>query len=304
MFDFPVGDNGPGMNAYRSTSLFQPHRTRQAIRDAHAKKIQPLMGIYLAVSSIPVARLVAPLGFDTVWIDWEHSSCNVETMTTMVHEIMFMSEGRTIPFVRIPGHDHASIGYALDAGASIIAPQVDTVEQARHIISAAKFGSKNKGTRSAPPFRLIPNLTDLPHDIEKSLHENLNDQAAIMIQVETIEGINNLDAILTACPEIDAVWLGTLDCRISMNLPANFGAGNEPEWVQAQAKYIETMKKHDKPKAGFALGPPQAVTAMGEGKSFLIVAADAVAIIGLTRDLATARDLFPARGAKDQYGEL
>jgi len=225
MFDFPVGEHSPGMDAYRSTSLFQPHRTRQAIRDAHARKVQPLMGMYLAVSSIPVGRLVAPLVFDAVWIDWKHSLCNVETMTTIVHEIMFMSEGRTIPFVRIPGHDHASIGYALDAGASTIAPQVDTVEQARHIISAGKFGSRKRGTRSPPPFRPLPGITDLPYDSDKTLYENLNDQSTIVIQVETPEGINNLDDILTACPKINAVWLGTLVCHVSMDLPANFGVG-------------------------------------------------------------------------------
>lgn len=72
-----------GMVAYRATSLFQSHRTRQALRDAHEGKIPPLMGLYLGLSSIPTARFIAPLGFDAVWVDWEHSSCNVETMTTV-----------------------------------------------------------------------------------------------------------------------------------------------------------------------------------------------------------------------------
>jgi 4-hydroxy-2-oxoheptanedioate aldolase len=97
-----------GMQAYRAPSLFQPHRARQALRDAHDGKIRPLAGLYLGLSSLPTARFVAPMGFDVVWVDWEHSSCNVETMTNMVHELMFMSEGRTIPFVRVPGHDHAA----------------------------------------------------------------------------------------------------------------------------------------------------------------------------------------------------
>lgn len=67
---------------------------------------------------------------------------------------------------------------------------------------------------------------------------NLNDQAVIMIQTETLEGINNLDAILTEVPDIDVVWLGSwfgsLDCRINMNLPANFGQGGEPKWLAAR----------------------------------------------------------------------
>lgn len=74
---------GNGMAAYRATSLFQPHHTREAIRDAHEGKIAPLLGLYLALSSVPTARFVAPLGFDAIWVDWEHSSCGVETMTTV-----------------------------------------------------------------------------------------------------------------------------------------------------------------------------------------------------------------------------
>lgn len=97
-----------GLRAYRAPSLFQPHRARQALKDAYEGKIKPLSGLYLGLSSVALARYVAPMGFDVVWVDWEHTSCNVETMTTMVHEIMFMSEGRTIPFVRVPGHDHAA----------------------------------------------------------------------------------------------------------------------------------------------------------------------------------------------------
>lgn len=282
------------MVAYRASSLFQPHRARQALIDAHEGRIPPLIGLYLGLSTVPTARFIAPFGFDAVWVDWEHSSCGVETMTTMVHEIMFMSEGKSIPFVRVPGHDHAAIGYALDAGASIVVPQVDTVAQAKHVVSAAKFGTKQNGSRSAPPFRLIPGLTDIPLDASKSIHENLNNQAAIMIQIESLEGIQNLDAILTEVPDIDAVWLGTLDARVSMNLPGNGGMGGaEPEWTNAVAQFQDVMKKHNKPSAGFAFGPTMAQ--MGQDKSFIVVAADVMALGGMGQGLVEAKNVFPAR---------
>ncbi|KAI9713182.1 MAG: hypothetical protein M1820_001167 [Bogoriella megaspora] len=302
---FQRSGDGVGMAKYAAPSLFQPHRARQAIRDAHAGKIQPLMGMYFGLSCPPLARFTAPMGFDAAWIDWEHSSCNVETMTQMVHETMFMSGGRTIPFVRVPGHDHAAIGYALDAGASLVIPQVETVEQCKHVLSAAKFGTNQNGTRSAPPFRLIPGLTDGLVDPKRDLHQNLNDQAAIMIQIETLAGIHNLDAILTECPDVDIVWIGTLDARVSMNMPANGGfGGSEPEWLEALKIYDETLKKHNKPRAGFAMGPPDIMKMLGAGNSFIMCAADVVQLLQLGSSLSLAREVFPAEKKGEAIADL
>ncbi|KAK4220867.1 Pyruvate/Phosphoenolpyruvate kinase-like domain-containing protein [Podospora fimiseda] len=116
-------------------------------------------------------RFSASLGFDAVWIDWEHCSCNTETMTDMVHTAMFVTQGHTIPWIRVPGHDHAAIGFALDAGASIVIPQVDTIEQAKHVVLAAKFGTKQNGTRSSPPFRLLPGISHQSADGVRRLAE-------------------------------------------------------------------------------------------------------------------------------------
>jgi hypothetical protein len=52
------------------------------------------------------------------------------------------------------------------------------------------------------------------------------------------------------------VWLGTLDARVSMNLPVlSAKNGNEPEWVEAEALLEATLKKHNKPRASSAFEP-------------------------------------------------
>lgn len=205
----------------------------------------------------------------------------------------------------MPGHDHAAIGYALDAGASIVCPQVETVEQAKHIVSSAKFGIKNaNGSRSAPPFRYIPFLTDTAAFPEKGFHESLNDQAAIMIQVESKLGVQNLDAILTECPDIDIVWLGTLDCRVSMGLPSNHGlGGTEPEWVEVLDLYESTMTKHNKPRGGFAFPTPPFGSAEGFKKAsrkmaFMACSADVTHLMAMSQDLATCRTLASEAAAE------
>ena len=70
-----------GMAAYRAPSLSQPHRARRAIADAHAGRIPPLLGMFCAIGSSQVTGIVAQLGFDFVWVEWEHASMSVERMT-------------------------------------------------------------------------------------------------------------------------------------------------------------------------------------------------------------------------------
>jgi hypothetical protein len=71
------------MRDYMAPSLFQPSLARQAIRDAHEKRIPILAGYYAGLASVPITRWLAPMGFDFNWIDWEHSAMDIETMTTV-----------------------------------------------------------------------------------------------------------------------------------------------------------------------------------------------------------------------------
>jgi 4-hydroxy-2-oxoheptanedioate aldolase len=70
-----------GMVAYRAPSLFQPHRAREALADAHAGRIPPLIGYFAGLSSTAITRVVASFGYDIIVVDWEHSTLNLETMT-------------------------------------------------------------------------------------------------------------------------------------------------------------------------------------------------------------------------------
>ena len=208
-------------------------------------------------------------------------------------------------FQSVPGTDHAAIGYALDAGASILVPQVETVEQARHIVAATKYGAKIGGARSAPPARLMPGLSDTPLDPSLTLHQNVNRQAAVAIQIESYEGIKNLDAILTEVGEhIDSVWIGSLDARISMDLASGGLLGEEPEWLEAVALYESTLAKHNKPASGLALGTPEMKTAMARGKSCMVTGADYIAILGQCAELGDMKQRFPAMDYSKVYKQL
>ena len=126
-----------------------------------------------------------------------------------------------------------------------------------------------------------------------------------MIQIETLEAVDNLDAILTAVPDIDAVWLGTLDIRVSMGLEGWGGPEVEPEYAAMLSKFEAVLKKHDKPRGGQALGPPEVIREMAKDNSLNFVAADALALAGLAETIAMAREFFPAeRKMVGKKGEL
>jgi 4-hydroxy-2-oxoheptanedioate aldolase len=184
-------------------------------------------------------------------------------------------------------------------------PQVETVEQAREIVAATKYGARIGGGRSAPPARLMPGLSDTPMFPPMTLHQSVNRQAAVAIQIESLEGIKNLDAILTAVGEhIDSVWLGSLDARISMELASGGLMGREPEWLEAVALYESTLAKHNKPASGLSLGPPEMKEVLGKGKSFMVAGADYVALLGQGAELSDMRQRFPARDHSKVYKKL
>lgn len=92
------------MRDYMAKTLFQPHRARDAIWDAHQGKIPTLLRYYAGLASVPITRWLAPMGFDYVWIDWEHSAMNIETMTTVrwKHFNSHTSLARATSFVICP----------------------------------------------------------------------------------------------------------------------------------------------------------------------------------------------------------
>ena len=111
--------------------------------------------------------------------------------------------------------------------------------------------------------------------------------------------MDNLDAILTACPEIDIVWLGTLDARISMSLAASGASGGatEPEWLEAVDLFETTLKKHNKPRGGFAFTAPPAGTAEGfkkalDSHALITMSADVLHLYMMSQDLAVSKKLI------------
>src|SRR5438093_7902255 len=89
------------------------------------------------VSSIEIVRIAKSAGFDSLYIDLEHSSFCMQTTS----QICVMALEAGIPaFVRVPANTPEFISRVLDGGAlGVIAPGVRSAQEARAVVAAAKY---------------------------------------------------------------------------------------------------------------------------------------------------------------------
>lgn len=160
---------------------------------------------------------------------------------SLIQTIQFYSEGKTFPVVRIPTHGHELIACALDAGAAgIICPHIETAQQVRDMVAAAKYAPL--GHRSMPPFTLIKGLTD--HSPPGGdVIETANEHAAVIPQIESGLGIENLEEICQV-PGVDAIMIGSGDLRMDIGLPLALH-GDEPEFLRCMERATSVCKKYN-----------------------------------------------------------
>jgi 4-hydroxy-2-oxoheptanedioate aldolase len=155
-----------------------------------------------------VAELIARTGFPAVTLDQQHG---LYTMDTTAAGIAAVRMAGAAPLVRVPLGDFAVASRVLDFGAEgVIAPMINTVEDARMFAAAAKYPPL--GERSSGPLRALM-LTDLELG---DYVAQANDSIVTFAMIETRKALANLDAIL-ATPGIDAAFIGPSDLSLALS---------------------------------------------------------------------------------------
>jgi 2-dehydro-3-deoxyglucarate aldolase len=137
--------------------------------------------------------------------------------------------------VRLSSHDPAQIKRVLDAGATgIIAPMVNTAAQARVVVSAATYPPT--GTRGVGLARAQSYGVGFPEYLKR-----MERDLVCIMQVEHIEGVDNLEEILTV-DGVDGFFIGPYDLSASLGLPGQF---DHPDVVAAMDRVAEIVKRPD-----------------------------------------------------------
>jgi 4-hydroxy-2-oxoheptanedioate aldolase len=98
---------------------------------------QPTFGTWLSLGDLYATRVMARAGFDWLTLDIEHSPID---WSQAAANFAVIAEAGCVPLARVPKGNHDYIKRVLDAGAwGIVVPMVDTLEQARIAVAAAKY---------------------------------------------------------------------------------------------------------------------------------------------------------------------
>ena len=161
------------------------------------------------VRTVEIASLAATAGFDSLYIDLEHSSFTLDTTSQIC--IAALGAGVT-PLVRVPSLD--DIPRVLDGGAlGVIAPHVESAVDAARVVSAAKF----------PPFGHRSFSANLPHFQFRSLPTTevmtaLNDATTVIVMIESDSALQAVEEI-AAVAGVDVLLVGTNDLCASLGIP-------------------------------------------------------------------------------------
>ncbi|ORY88978.1 Pyruvate/Phosphoenolpyruvate kinase-like domain-containing protein, partial [Leucosporidium creatinivorum] len=213
---------------------------------------------------------------DFIFLDAEHTPFAPNVLQDMIKTLNYNSEGATLTVVRLPTHGADWTSWALDAGASaVVFPHTETAEQAKKVVANCRFAPL--GHRSFPPFATIPGHTDgTPRD-GMTILDVYNENAAVIMQIESAEGVKNAEAIC-AVEGVDAIMIGTGDLRMSLGLMPGVD-GPEPIFQEALATIEAAAAKYNLPILGFALGGPMAENRLNRGWQLLMMSADTLALV-------------------------
>lgn len=201
------------------------------------------------------------LDWDWLWIDGQHGELGYGDVLAAVRAGDLV--GRP-SIVRVPGHEAGAIGKVLDTAATgVMVPMVDNAEQAKRIVSAAKFpplGSRSYGGRR-------------PVDRMGRGYANRGEaQPLLVCQIETPEGLANADAI-AAVEGVDVLFFGPDDMALRQGMPMD---APRPEgcFDDAHSQVAHAARSHGKHAGGVFRTPATLRFAVEIGYRLIVAAAD------------------------------
>jgi 4-hydroxy-2-oxoheptanedioate aldolase len=223
---------------------------------------ETLFGCFLGLGSSLTAEIVGGAGFDWVLIDLEHGSGDEGDV---LHQLQALDRTAAVPIVRVESHERQRFHRVLDLGAcGIMVPRVNNADEAKVAISALRYPPA--GVRGVAQMN---RACDFGRNFKGYL-ETANERLLGVLQIESIEGVRNVDSI-AELDGADVLFVGPSDLSQAMGIVGQF---DHPEFQRALREVGEAAQRHGK-TAGVLMKSPLDFTAYWDmGYRFLACGSD------------------------------
>lgn len=193
-------------------------------------------GVHVSFPCPEMIEFCGCLGFEWLLLDAQHMPLSHETCRQLVRA----ADVANLPcVVRVPKIEASVIEGYLDVGViGILAPNVASVADARALVAAVKFSPEGNRGAAARSRAANYGLTRSPAHYAR--HSNETTVTAALI--ETQQGIDNLDAIMTV-PGLDYVAIGPNDLGFSLGIRAGMHDARVRELVESAQERIQAQRK-------------------------------------------------------------
>ncbi len=206
-----------------------------------------IFGTFVGTFTSPAAlKVVSAAGLDFIILDLEHTAIG---WSDLGNAIAYARAIGLPPLVRIPRPVRETTGRVLDIGAvGIVFPRVETADDVRKFADLVLYPPS--GNR-AVAFGGGHNDFLAPKAVEYV--KSANARLVNMIQIETVKGMQNLDAICSAMKDTGCATIlevSRADLTTSMGVPMQF---DHPDYVSAVQQVLAASQRYGLvPSKGFA----------------------------------------------------
>jgi 4-hydroxy-2-oxoheptanedioate aldolase len=176
---------------------------------AKLKQGEPVFGLLTPVTDPQIVELIALIGFDCYMLDCEHGPGGPSQAEVFVRTCE--AAGIT-PLARVPSADPKLVLQFLDAGIiGVMLPGVRNAADVEPLVEAVRYPPQ--GRRGMAPVRANDYLLGAMRAEEYV--QFANKQILIVPQIELLEAVENLDALLKV-EGVDGYFVGPRDLSMSM----------------------------------------------------------------------------------------
>jgi 4-hydroxy-2-oxoheptanedioate aldolase len=250
----------------------------------------PQLGLSVMYPAPGIIERIGP-DWDWIWIDAQHGELGYHDVLGLVRACDLVKRAA---MVRVPGHEAGPIALALDmAAAGVIVPCVDTAEQARAVVDAAKFpplGKRSYGGRR-------------PIDLQgRTYSDTANEDLLLIVQIESPQAIENADAI-AAVPGVDALFLGPDDIMLRRGYSMTTPRSKQTLGMDMQA-VIAACRRHGKIGVMVGMGQEMLRLCVSMGFQMIVSGSDVMFLAAGSKQASEeARQIMKQQPA-EQAGSL